>query len=302
MIRNKHIYIFNIGHFLRRLGRTTLALFVFISLISSQHALAADSRELTFGIHPYLPATKLLKKFTPLAEQLFQETGYRIRIVISNDYSQHIKTIANGNFDFAYLGPAPYVYLTQKHSAPLLAKLAVHGEGHFHGVIAVPEGSQLKSMKELEGKRFAFGDPKSTMSHLVPLYMLNNADIALDKLATTAFLGSHQNVALGVLMGDFDAGGLKEETFNKMKSRGLRSLALSPPVAEHLFVVRVGLPEKVLDTLRQAMLRMSDSEDGREALRSIKTTITALIPVTDSDYDPLRKILQTVESLGKINE
>ena len=117
----------------------------------------------------------------------------------------------------------------------------------------------------------------------------------MERLAKHEFLGSHHNVALGVLGGYFDAGGVKEEVFEEYRARGLRMLVKSPPISEHLFVTRATLPAALRESLRSAMMELSEDERGGDALRSIKEGVTGLVPVADGDYDSLRKILRAVD-------
>jgi len=140
----------------------------------------------------------------------------------------------------------------------------------------------------------------STMSHLVPHYMLLEAGISDDKLAFFKFLGNHDNVALGVLTGNFDAGAVKEEVFYKYESRGLKAIATTPALSEHLFVASDALAEPLVDEIRLALLQANQSEQGLRALHAIKITISALVPAQDSDYDNLRTILATLKSHGII--
>jgi len=72
--------------------------------------------------------------------------------------------------------------------------------------------------------------------------MMRQAGVTIDKLAGHAFLKNHHNVALGVLLGNFDAGAVKEDVFDEYRQQGLKTLKKTPPISEHLFVVRKTLP------------------------------------------------------------
>ena len=130
------------------------------------------------------------------------------------------------------------------------------------------------------------------MSHLVPQYMLIEAGVEVDKLKT-AFLGSHNNVALGVLGGYYDAGGVKEGVYYKYRERGIKLLATSPPISEHLFVARKNLPQSTIDVIRQSMFELKD----KAILSPIKESVTGLVPVTVEDYDYLFSVMQ---KMGKL--
>jgi phosphonate transport system substrate-binding protein len=93
------------------------------------------------------------------------------------------------------------------------------------------------------------------------------------------------------LLGEYDAGAVKEAVYAQYKDKGLRILAQSPPVSEHLFVASKSLDQTTLKRLRDAMYGLSRTPQGLEIIKKIKATATGLVPVRDSDYDSLRKLL-----------
>ena len=253
---------------------------------------------LSLAVHPYLSPSELIGRFTPLAVMLGRRTGREIRIEISSDYADHVSRIGQGRADIAYMGPASYVRAASVYGKfPLLAKQEINGKPYFTGVIIKRAGSPLGDLKGMKGGRFAFGDPGSTMSHLVPRYMLIEAGLMTGDYESE-FLQNHDNVALGVLVGDFDAGAVKEETFHKYRGRGIEALAFTPEISEHLFIARRDLDPDTVRALRQTMLALAGEPGGMQALTSIKPEISGLVPVEDSDYDNLRAIIKRLEREG----
>jgi phosphonate transport system substrate-binding protein len=279
----------------KSIQRTILLILAFLPACMGLEASAADT--LTLAVHPYLPAKELTERFAPLAEYLGRETGIPVTVRVGRDYQEHIDFVGKDQADIAYMGPAPYITMVAAYGKkPLLTRLEIDGQPRFLGHIIVKTDSPMRRLADLRGKRFAFGDRDSTMSHLVPQYMLEKAGVSMDKLAEYRFLGSHNNVALGVLAGDFDAGAVKDEVYIKYMPQGLRSLADTPYFSEHLFVARTTLPPALTDRIRQAMLGLGRSPDGAAILKSINPRTTALVTVTDDDYNNLRQVLK---ALGK---
>lgn len=174
-----------------------------------------------------------------------------MHIRVQTSYQGHVDFVGQDQADIAFMGPASYVLLRKKYGAkPLLARLEESGASFFHGVIIVRQDSPLTTLADLRGKNFAFGDPNSTMGHIVPRAMLAGAGVSVSELARHDFLKSHNDVALAVLGGYFDAGGIKDEIFAEYEKRGLRALAISPPVPEHLFLTRSTLPAPLVERLR----------------------------------------------------
>jgi phosphonate transport system substrate-binding protein len=284
----------------RMLHSVRRMLFAVLSLCLASPAGAAEpatAESLILAVHPYLPPKELVTRFTPLAEYLGRELGRPVSVRVGRDYDEHSEAIGKDSVDIAFLGPAPYTRVVARYGKkPLLARLEIKGQPTFRGTIVTRTDSPLRTLAELKGKRFAFGDPNSTMSHLVPEYLLLKAGVRRRDLTHYQFLGAHNNVALAVLAGDFDAGAVKDEVFRDFAPKGLRALSDTPAISEHLFVTRSTFPPELIDPLRQALLRLKDIPAGMTIMQAINKDMTAMVAVTDSDYDNLRAILKTLEA------
>ncbi len=280
--------------------KAKMALLIYSIIFVSICASDAQAKEpLQLCIHPYLPATKLIAMFTPLADYLSESTGHEIEITISKDYKNHIERVGKDRIDIAYMGPASYVKMVAVYGKkPLLARLEINGDPTFQGVIIVRKESTLQALSDLAGKRFAFGDPNSTMSHLVPRYMLWKAGVDIKDLANYAFLKNHENVALGVLVGDFDAGAVKEAIFYKYRDRGLKSLVKTPSISEHVFVASKTLAPGMIKKLKTALYELNNREQGHTIMSPIKPSLSGMVQAKDSDYNDLRTILRQLEKMG----
>lgn len=269
-----------------------------VTLLMCVIAFSAQA-ELVLAVHPFKPASVIDQSFTPLTNYLSEKLGQSVVLRIGKDYQTHIDAIGNDAVDIAYMGPVPYVQLRERYGErPLLARQQIGTSPVFHGKIFVRADSAIRTLGDLAGKRFAFGEPHSTMSHLVPRYLLWQAGITVDKLASHKFVGDHVNVALGVLAGDFDAGAVKEDVYFAYEPRGLRAIATSQPISDHLFVASRKLPEAQVRKLRDIMLNLHQDAQGRAVLAAMTKGVTALVPVQDRNYDSLRQVVKKMQELG----
>jgi phosphonate transport system substrate-binding protein len=272
-----------------------------LNLISVSFAQRQDRQNAyVFGIHPYLTAKELLERFTPLMNYLSEGLDKPVILRVAKNYESHIELVGKDQVDIAYLGPAPYVKLVKNYGHKhLLVKIQVNGKSTFRGAIIVSKHSPIKTLADLRGKGFAFGSPNSTMSHFVPRFVLWKAGITLDQLSHYQFLKYHENVVLGVLLGEFEAGALKKDIFNQYAVEGIKLLTWTPPITVHLFVATQRFPQQQLEPLRTRFLELNNHPTGKTILTAIKKSITGVTTVSDADYDELRFILQTVERLEK---
>lgn len=250
---------------------------------------------LVLAVHPYLAPTEIERRFAPLAAFVGRTLGQGVQVRVGGSYAEHIAAIGRDQVDIAFMGPAAYArMLDQYGSKPLLARFEVNRQPNLYGVIAVRQASPLRSIADLRGRRFAFGDPDSTMSYYVPAWLLSHNGVPLAALGGQSFLGSHPNVALAVLAGDYDAGALKREVYDEYAAKGLRILAEVPPTPDHLFVTRADFPAADVATLRAALLALDGTAEGRRVLAELHPGLTRLIPAAESDYQALRDLIRSV--------
>jgi len=268
-------------------------------MLAANTASAADP-PLILAVHPYLPAAEIQQRFAPLAAYIGKNLGRTVEVRIGGNYDQHIEAIGRDQVDIAFLGPAPYALMLRRYgSKPLLGRFEVNHQPHLYGVIAVRKDRPLRTLADLKGKRFAFGDPESTMSHIVPRAMMASAGVPLSALGSHKYLGSHKNVALGVLAGDFDAGAMKKEVFDEFAPRGLMALSITPPTPDHVFVTRANFPAKDVERLRHALLQLKDQPEGMAILQGMHKGLTAIIPATESDYAELGNMVRIIETAAR---
>ncbi len=283
----------------RRSFILSLAFFLSAILIFGNVVRSYGQETLVLAVHPYLPAPILHGRFSPLAQYLSRELGIRVEVQVGTSYEEHIQTVGHDKVDLAFMGPCGYVRLTELFGAkPLLARIETNGTPFFKGKIIARKHSSIGNLSDLRNARLAFVDPDSTMGYIVPVYTLINAGVEFNDIKSYSFLGSHNDVALGVLAGDFEAGAVKEEIFYSYRARGLKELASTPSISEHLFVTRSDLPEETFRGLREALFKLNTLKKGRRIMKAIKSSITAMVPVKDSDYDNLRDILDGLEKRG----
>lgn len=264
-------------------------------LLLSQAPAPAELAPYVLAVHPYLSAPELHKRFAPLAEYLGRQLGRPIQVRVGSNYEEHISFVGQDAVDIAYLGPAAYVTVVERFGRkPILARVQTNGKPQLNGVIFVRQDSKIRQLSDLKGKRFAFGDPESTTGSVLARYVLRENGIALSDFARVSHIVSHDNVVLGVLAGDFDAGVVRSDIYDEMADRGLRRLADLPSVSEHVFVTRTNMPPQEIERLRQALLQLGASPDGQRVLHTISVEMTGMVPATDADYDTVRKVVRTL--------
>lgn len=231
------------------------------------------------------------RHFQPLLDYLSRETGESFVFATGRDYDDTIDKFVDGTFDLGYMGPSPYV--VAKRRAPealeILAGVESDFTPYFRAVIVSRRDTVLKKLKDLEGKRFAFGSHRSTLSFYLPYYMLYQAGV-IHRLAHFDFLGRHDIVVKNVIMGRYDAGGVKMSVARNYK-RYLKYLAVSEPITDFAIVAHRSMDPEVAGKIKEALFRLKDPK----ILHAIKKDMTGFGPRKDSDYNRLREIMEIVD-------
>lgn len=260
----------------------------------------ADEDVLTFGVYAHIRSTAILGKFSSITRHLEQALAERgihkhVHLKIYSSYPQAIEALASGEVDFARYGPVSYILSKRKNQGiRLLAMESNAGEKSFSGVIAVASESPLQSINDLQGRRIAFGDRNSTTGRYLSQAALVEAGLTAADFDQVAYLGRHDKVAFAVASGNYDAGAMNENTFNKYKNeKGLRSILKFDCVTKP-WVAREGLDATIYHALRQILLDFDDPE----LLEPLKRE--GLLPADDNDYDAIRKAMHLARQFDEL--
>lgn len=269
--------------------RITITALLLLLFAPASHS---AGQELVFSTYPFANPAVIYRTLQPLVKHLGNKTGTEITIRIASSYTDHIKTVGSGKVDLAFVGPSPYVRIKDKFDGiELLARFRMQDDISDKMVIVCRKDAPFKTVADLAGLSFAFGDHQSYGSHYLPRWVLAAGGVPLNRLAVYDFVKSHDNVLLSVLHGDFAAGGVRLDVFRKYGDRPLRVLAgpyLTPP---HAIVCRADLPQELKEGLRQALLQLDDPK----VLKSINPDMLRFDKVSDRDFDQARKIINSIE-------
>lgn len=263
---------------------------IFISLFIWNNLVFADIK-LNFGVYTADKPTAVVKQFRPVLNALsvkmteILNEKVTIKIQVSKDYEKGIQSIVKGEVDFFRSGPASYILAKNRNpELSILVMESKKGQKRFNGIICVRQNSSIKSIADLKGKKFAFGNKLSTIGrYLSQLYLFQNGVRAAD-LNSYEYLKRHDRVGNAVAIGTFDAGALKESTFKKLIAAGkpLRLLAKFPNVTKP-WISSSKLTKRMRNTMTKALLSIKDSKILKDGF----------VLGNDTDYEIIR------EAMGK---
>lgn len=246
-----------------------------------------------FVIHPYDTPSRIYARFRPLTLYLGGVLGHPVQLVIARTYEEQIEMITSGRADYAYIGPTPYVRARERARVEILAGESEGGQAFYQSALVVRADSPIENVTDLVGKRVAFGAEISMSSSVAPKLILAQAGVKRSDLAGIAYLDRHERVALAVLHGDFDAGGLRLDIAKSYLPRGLRVLATSPPLPPHVIAASPKVAASDAVRVRQALLH--PDAFGREAMRSLGPD-NGFVEIDDAHFIEVRRMLRALET------
>lgn len=279
----------------QRIQRTVKDLLNDTDLISTElekFILMDLSKEIIwFGIVPLEAPREMYRRFSGLARYLGKDLGQQVELRVPVDFETAVQEIGEGKTLIGFMTPSTYIEAHERYGVEVIAKALRDGKPFHHSVIVTRPDSGIKTLKDLRGRSFAFGSVHSTSSHIVPRSMLKHAGIELKDLSEYSYLGHHDEVARAVLKGEFDAGSVMESTAQKFRSQGLTVIAVSEDIPEFNICIHKSLSDKK-DMLRNILLKLGDTEEGKEILRQIDPSYTGFTAADDTDYQRIKHMMK----------
>jgi phosphonate transport system substrate-binding protein len=272
----------------------------FCTLLGSLGPLAAqEAAHLTLGLYSFKQSTAVYKQFQPVAQALGRsltahlERPATVELQVMKTYEECFEAFLAGKVDFVRFGPASYV-LAKRRDAHLELLAAEREDSRGVGAIVVRDDSPFTSVKDLIGKRFAFGDQQSTIGRYLSQAELVRNGITGNKVAAFQYLDRHDIVFKAVELGDYDAGALHMETFKELNAKATKKLRVlySFDNAPKPWIARSGLDETVVSALRSSLLELDDPT----ALKALK--VPGFAATTDAEYTDIRKGMELSEKFA----
>jgi phosphonate transport system substrate-binding protein len=258
-------------------------------LFTTTNSFGKEKGELLFGsVAMDIPAA-MHKRLKPLTQYLSKELGQPVLLKLSPNMGAAIKEVADKKVTLAYLTPVAYLKAHKKGGAKIVAKTVTKGKASFQLMIVVREDSPIKTVADLKGKTFAFGDEKALLQRAAVV----GAGVKMEDFSSYKFIGHYDNIARGVKNGDFDAGILKDTKAFKWEGKGLRILAASPDLPPYNIAANGDVSDELLAKLKKAFLKLDPKNpDHLKVIKAVAKKYTGFAATNDAEYDVVRKLIK----------
>ena len=180
-----------------------------------------DPSTLVFAYTPVEDPAVYQNIFKPLTDHLGRCTGKRVVYYPVQSNSAEIEAMRSGRLHIAGFSTGPTGFAVNMAGAvPFAAKGTAEQVRGYQLAMVVKKDSPYQSLADLKGKKIAHTAPSSNSGHLAPLALFPEQGLKPGADYQPVFSGGHDKTILGVLAGDYDAGPVASDVFDRMITRG----------------------------------------------------------------------------------
>ncbi len=255
----------------------------------------AQGTPLKFGVGLFQPdKDRNDATYRPLAQHLAARLGRPVELRTVDSWEGLAKSLANGETDLALMGPWGYVLANHAANAQVISTILYDGKPEYFAIIVTHPDSGIKTIADLKGKRFAFGDKGSTSGYLIPRHYFQTQGINPDTYFSRVLYTKHQAIQMQVTAGQLDAGADYNRNRNAMIEQGLiqaeRSVVIwqSAPLPNDAFAVSENLSKDaaLVARIRQALADVGPLLKTQPNL--LPNHYTGFVSTDNTFYKPIR--------------
>ena len=256
---------------------------------------AAQTTPLKLGVGLFQPDRERNDAtYKPLAQYLAAKLGRPVELRTVDTWEGLAKSLANGETDLALMGPWGYVLANHAARAQVVSTILYDGKPEYFALMITHPESGIKTVADLKGKTFAFGDKGSTSGYLIPLHYFMTQGIDPDTYFSKVLYTKHQAIETQVAAGQLDAGADYNRNRNAMIEQGLikaeRSVVIwqSPPLPNDALAVSESLyaDKAFVARLQDALAKVGEQLKTQPAL--LPPHYTGFVSQGNAFYKPIR--------------
>lgn len=253
---------------------------------------------INFAPLPKEKVETLEKNYKPFLAWLSSKTNYKFNLVMSVDYKDLIQKISSGEIDMAYIGPLPYAVIKQDVDfvVPIVKFLDKTGNPRYTCSLITNASTQKQKLSDFKNAKTSLTQKYSTCGY----YNAKNAfDESGLKLGGYHFEGTHENVALKVVLGEAEIGSLQTSYYDKYKYLGLRKIYESEPLPGFALIANSKkLSKKTISEIQKAMTELKplkNSNDAKISANWSENIKYGCEVALESDYEQIVKKLKNMK-------
>lgn len=253
----------------------------------------------SFGIHPMVSPRRMLYSYQPLVSYLNTHIAAQNQLYIKTSFDIDRYRAAVKANQFPFITADPYdIPLALRSGYALLASFG--DEEGYGGILMTRRNSGIKQISDLRGKTICYPSATFLASTLMIQYFLWQQGLDVAHKVKHVYLGSHEPVYLQISQGKIAAGGSFLHGWNIFSKRlpavanNLEIKWQTPPLPGIAILVRRDIPEELSNQIRETLLAMHQTADGRNVLEQIG--LPCFSSATRETYTKVERFLEDYQT------
>jgi len=230
--------------------------------------------------------------YREIAAYLGARLGEPIEYREDVDWRERQRWLLEGRAHLGFLCGLPYTRESSRlHllAAPVMKGSRYQDRPIYFSDVVVREDSPYRTFADLRGTRFAYNEPGSQSGHNIVKYqlaLLGQSEAFFGKVVES---GAHAESVAMIRRGEVDASAIDSTVLERMDSTGLRIVGVLGPSPIQPIVASQVVPVETCSRLREILLEMRFADHA---------PFRRLAPVSDADYDEIRRMEQTAAHIA----
>ncbi len=267
----------------------------YLALVAALFATASVAAETySFGVLPQRSPALTAQYWNPILDYVGRKAGIVLDLGTRKTSLEYSEAESRGEFDFVYNN---HIF-APSHAAAGYRVLVRSAGAPIRGQIVVPEGSSLRSLRDLEGKDVGFPSRNAFAAYAVPMSALIAAKIEVSQV----FGANQEGVMAQLRAGKVAAAGVNSRVMQEYAGReGFRYRALwtSETFQDIPVAVHPRVRAEAARAVRDALLRMAADPEGERILAASAALIKqppplGFVAARDDEYQNQRGIYRAI--------
>lgn len=270
---------------------------------------------LTIQFVPSQNADTLEAKAKPLEKLLSKELDIPVKVSVSTNYNTIVEAMKSKKVDVGFLPPTAYTLAHDQKAADVLLQAQRYGVNKdgsnndklvndYKAQFLVKKGSDIKSLKDMKGKKIALQDVSSTAGYTYPVAELLDEGInPMEDMDITNVKG-HDQAIIALLNGDVDVAVTFQDARNIVKKdqpnvfKDTKVVKLTEPIPNDTISVRSDMDDKWRDKLKTAFKNISKTKKGHKIISEVYSH-EGYVDSEDKQFDIVREYGEKVNQNEK---
>ena len=259
-------------------------------------------RPVFIAIASVISPSETIGAYRQIARYITQETGRPASLIQRKTYAEVNQLLANGDVDLAFVSTGAYCSYRGMNEIEILVMAEHSGTSSYTPELIVHADSRIRSLRDLQGKVFAFTDPLSFSGHMAIVDSLRKMNTAPEKFFQRYFYTySHDKSIWAVANKVADGASLDSQMYEYVKwknpdlIRDIRIISTLDPAPTGPVVINKNLRPEQKERFRQLFLRMDQAPELRSAFHTLM--IDRFIKANAKVYTPLRELYERASGI-----